>query len=192
METQTSLSYLPRAKLGLQFKSKKRLKRKKPDKPIVPTQPNGTWSVNSQPIGQTAATIFRMCKKTPRQIARNAGVSFGLVCKRWPSGPGSNRKASFFRENRELARRREDFWRYACGFGRPENLRNRSEFCESGVIPGSKGRNPRIPPIRKTLETPAPDPNHSKSWSCADWTMFLHLSLIGRIRKSPKNVHERG
>ena len=35
-------------------------------------------------------------QKTPRQITGNAGVSFGLVCRRWSSGPGSDRISSFF------------------------------------------------------------------------------------------------
>ena len=132
--------------------------------------------------------LNRMRKKHPGKSREMPGCPLG-----WSAivalGPGSDWISSFFRENRELVRRREDFRRYACGFGISENPRNRPEFCESGVIPGTKSRNPRISPIRKPLETSA-SPNHSKKVVRRLENVFAFLSHQPHPQP-PKKAHER-
>ena len=94
-------------------------------------------------------------QKTPRQIAGNAGVSFGLVCRNCIGSRFRQDLKLFFRENREVARRREDFRRYSGVFRRFKKPRKAAVFFESGGILGGKGRSPRILRIRESADTSA-------------------------------------
>ena len=57
------------------------------------------------------------------------------------------------------------------------NVRNTRNFTDSRI-----GRITHLAPIT----------HRRRSWSCADWTMFLRFYLISRTRKNPRKAHERG
>ena len=78
------------------------------------------------------------------------------------------------------------------------DLKNRGKrrfFFESGGISGRKGRNPRNftdSRIGRITRLAPITHRRRRSWSCADWTMFLLFSLISRTRKDPRKAHESG
>ena len=77
------------------------------------------------------------------------------------------------------------------------DLKNRGKrrfFFESGGISGGKGRNTRNFTDSRIgrITRLAPISHRRRSWSCADWTMFLRFSLISRTRKNPRKAHEQG
>ena len=59
------------------------------------------------------------------------------------------------------------------------NVRNTRNFTDSRI-----GRITHLAPITHR--------RRRRSWSCADWTMFLRFYLISRTRKNPRKAHERG
>ena len=88
-------------------------------------------------------------KNTPANRGKCRGVLWvGLQELHWVPVPTGSQ--AFFRENREVARRREDFRRYSGVFRRFKKPRKAAVFFESGGILVGKGRNRCISLIRES------------------------------------------
>ena len=81
------------------------------------------------------------------------GCPLGWSANDGHQAPVPTGKQAFFRETREVARRREDFRRYSGVFRGFKKPRKAAVFFESGGILGGKGRNPRISRIRESADT---------------------------------------
>ena len=133
-------------------------------------------------------------QKTPRQIMGNAGVSFGLVCRRWPSGPGSDAISRFFPGKPGSCKTSGGFSAIFGGFQGFKKPRKAAVFFESGGISRGNVQNTRNFTDSRIgrISRLAPITHRRRNWSCADWTMFLRFHLISRTRKNPRKAHERG
>ena len=99
--------------------------------------------------------LNRISKKHPGKSWEMPGCPLGWSADDGHQAPVPTRSQDFFRENREVARRREDFRRYSGVFRDLKNRGKRQFFSNQAEFRRKKTGIPGISPIRESAESPA-------------------------------------